>query len=205
MCGGARPARMERHVVPADNACLFTALAYLTGGGMAGGPTMRRRVAAHIEGHPETYTEGMLGQPPAEYARHMQRAEAWGGGIELRAASDLLGLEVVALSVKTGGVSRFGEERAHARRVLLLYDGIHYDAVHRLPGPTLVFDAADGAALEGARAVAAAARAARQYTDLAGFSLACLACGAGLTGEKGAREHAAATGHTNFAECPALR
>lgn len=52
--------------------------------------------------------------------------------------------------------------------------------------------------------MAAAARAARAYTDLAGFSLACGVCGAGLTGERAAREHAAATGHANFSECAPL-
>ena len=206
VCGGPRPARLERHAVPADNACLFTALAYLAGGGtMRGGPAMRARVVAHLLARPGDFPEALLGQPPAAYAAHMARPETWGGGLEMRAASDLLGLEVVAVCVKTGSVSRFGEERAYSRRVLLLYDGIHFDALHR-PGspPELDFATADQGALDEALAVAAAARAARAYTDLAGFALACGVCGAGLTGERAAREHARDTGHANFVECAPL-
>ena len=63
-----------------------------------------------------------------------------------------------------------------------------------------VFDVSDASALEQARAVAAEARAARQYTDTSSFTLRCLVCQKGLVGEKGAQEHAKATGHINFAE-----
>ena len=38
------------------------------------------------------------------------------------------------------------------------------------------------------------------FTDLAGFTLRCLVCGEGITGEKHVQSHALATGHTNFAE-----
>ena len=54
--------------------------------------------------------------------------------------------------------------------------------------------------LQGARQLAAAARAARAYTDTASFTLRCGVCQLGLRGEKEAVEHAKATGHTNFAE-----
>ncbi len=36
--------------------------------------------------------------------------------------------------------------------------------------------------------------------DLAGFTLRCMVCNKGLTGEKEAREHAVATRHQNFAQ-----
>lgn len=41
---------------------------------------------------------------------------------------------------------------------------------------------------------------ARQYTDLAGFSLRCLVCGKALTGQTDAQSHATLTGHINFGE-----
>ncbi|KAJ1639818.1 hypothetical protein T492DRAFT_856164 [Pavlovales sp. CCMP2436] len=44
------------------------------------------------------------------------------------------------------------------------------------------------------------AHANRQFTDTAKFELRCLVCQAGLFGEKGAQEHAKATGHVNFSE-----
>ena len=39
-----------------------------------------------------------------------------------------------------------------------------------------------------------------QFVDVSGFSLKCMVCGQGLKGAQGAQEHAAATGHKNFAE-----
>ena len=41
---------------------------------------------------------------------------------------------------------------------------------------------------------------ARQYTDVAKFSLKCLACGTGLQGQSEAQRHAMETGHINFGE-----
>ena len=41
---------------------------------------------------------------------------------------------------------------------------------------------------------------ARQFTDLAGFTLRCLVCGKALTGQTDAQSHAKATGHINFGE-----
>ena len=41
---------------------------------------------------------------------------------------------------------------------------------------------------------------ARQYTDLANFSLRCLVCGQPLQGQTDAQSHAMATGHINFGE-----
>ena len=38
------------------------------------------------------------------------------------------------------------------------------------------------------------------YTDVAGFQIVCNDCGAKLKGERGATEHATATGHYNFGE-----
>ena len=43
-------------------------------------------------------------------------------------------------------------------------------------------------------------RQARNFTDTATFSLQCLVCGAGLRGNADAEQHAAATGHQNFAQ-----
>ena len=39
-----------------------------------------------------------------------------------------------------------------------------------------------------------------QFTDVGNFAVKCLVCGRGLAGAKDVQEHAAATGHTNFAE-----
>jgi ubiquitin thioesterase OTU1 len=112
-------------------------------------------------------------------------------------------LSVSAISVSPP--RRAGEDQGHARRIFLIYDGIHYDCIVERPSPAggeerRIFDGADADALDGATALGAEANRARQFTDLSAFALRCLVCGRGLTGAADAQAHAAATGHTNFAE-----
>jgi ubiquitin thioesterase OTU1 len=52
----------------------------------------------------------------------------------------------------------------------------------------------------GAEQLVAACHQARQFTDIANFTLRCGVCQIGLKGEKEAVEHAKATGHQNFSE-----
>ena len=205
VCGGPRPpAGMVRHVVPSDNHCLFTALGFLHSGGRSMGRAGELRVSlsAHMLAHPEAFSEAVLGEPPAAYARRIATSLAWGGGLEMAAASDVWGLQVAAVCIKTGRISLFGEDQpARRRRLYVLYDGVHFDALVRESSPlTTIFDAGDAEAEAGALQVAEAARRARQYVDLAGFALMCSACGAGLTGQEEAVAHAGATGHTSFQE-----
>jgi ubiquitin thioesterase OTU1 len=56
------------------------------------------------------------------------------------------------------------------------------------------------AAATGAEQLVAACHQARQFTDIANFTLRCGVCQIGIKGEKEAVEHAKATGHQNFAE-----
>lgn len=55
-------------------------------------------------------------------------------------------------------------------------------------------------AAAGAEQLVAACHQARQFTDIANFTLRCGVCQIGLKGEKEAAEHAKATGHQNFSE-----
>lgn len=55
------------------------------------------------------------------------------------------------------------------------------------------------AAASGAERLVAACHEARQFTDIANFTLRCGVCQIGLKGEKEAVEHAKTTGHQNFA------
>ncbi|KAG9226157.1 hypothetical protein CCMSSC00406_0005068 [Pleurotus cornucopiae] len=103
-----------------------------------------------------------------------------------------------------GGVS--------GNRCILVYSGIHYDAATLAPMPDAdpewhqtVFpitsndDASDPITVA-AKKLAGILRARRQYTNTATFDLRCEQCNQGLKGEKGARAHADATGHTRFGE-----
>ena len=93
---------------------------------------------------------------------------------------------------------------------MLVYDGLHYDALAlaRSPfapeaGDATLFALSDPRTAEvraAAGELVAQARANRQFTDTARFTLRCGVCQCGLKGEKEALEHAKATGHQNFSE-----
>lgn len=206
MCDSAAPAPsvIERHVVPADNSCLFTSLAYvLRGRRMDGAASMRSAIASYIVSHTGKYDDAILGQPASSYAAYVQRAEMWGGGIECAVVSDMESVQIVAVDIKTALPQVFGEASTCTRRVLLLYDGIHWDALQRKGGDgaiTTVFTLDDEDAVAQAVEIAKELRRKHEFTDMANFTLRCLVCRDGIRGEAGAREHAASTGHQNFAE-----
>ena len=97
-----------------------------------------------------------------------------------------------------------------AERVFLLYDGLHYDALALSPfeGAPEELDMtqhpcdSDNSATvdDGVARLVAAAHAAKAFTDLQGFTLRCLVCREGMTGQAAAAAHAKSTGHANFGE-----
>jgi len=76
-----------------------------------------------------------------------------------------------------------------------------YDAMTLSPGPstpssfhTTVFPISDTAVFSAAEKLVADLKKKKYFTDTSNFDLRCGICGVGLKGEKGAREHAMATG-----------
>jgi len=95
------------------------------------------------------------------------------------------------------------------QRVILLYSGIHYDAVTLSPDPDLLshiefhttkFSISDTSTLDAAQKLASELRQKKKFTNTTTFDLKCEICGKGLKGEKEARAHASQTGHTAFGE-----
>jgi ubiquitin thioesterase OTU1 len=86
----------------------------------------------------------------------------------------------------------------------LFYNGLHYDPLAGAAAPHPRTFPREGpeqaAAAAGAQALAATARAAGTYTDLAGFTLRCSECGVGVTGQAGAVRHAQDSTHNSFFE-----
>lgn len=210
MCGTKRPVEpvasvIERHVVPADNSCLFTAVGYMIDDRhrMDRAALLRSDIASYISTHADKYNDAILGKPLSEYLTWITSRDHWGGAIECSVVSDKLGMEVAAIDIKTLRPVLFGEGSGYSRRMYLLYDGIHYDAVQQRGGDgaiRTVFDVGDEEVLAGAISLAGELQRTRQYTDMANFTLQCMSCSKGLTGESEARVHARDTGHTNFSE-----
>mmetsp|Transcript_24102 Transcript_24102/g.61600 ORF Transcript_24102/g.61600 Transcript_24102/m.61600 type:complete len:142 (-) Transcript_24102:541-966(-) len=127
---------------------------------------------------------------------------------QLAILSAHFGMEIAAFDIQTQRVDVFGQGSGHPTRVMLLYDGVHYDLIVKTlfdGAPEeldiCTFDAATmDAAMAEASILVAEAYKARKFTDTSNFTLRCLVCQKGLVGEAGALEHAKSTGHANFTE-----
>ncbi|KAG9332701.1 hypothetical protein JZ751_014800 [Albula glossodonta] len=199
---------LARRVVPADNSCLFTSVFYVVEGGVydpSCAPEMRGLIAQIVASDPASYSEAVLGKTNEDYCAWIRRSDTWGGAIEVSILSKFYQCEICVVDTQTVRVDRFGEDAGYRKRVLLIYDGIHYDPLQReTPGseapPQTVFSAADDVILAQALELADEARRKRQFTDVNRFTLRCMVCQTGLVGQAEAREHAKETGHTNFGE-----
>ena len=127
---GAGGEQFLRRVIPADNSCLFNAVAHaLEGGCKDRASTLRKVVADAVLADGERFCEAVLGQPPKEYAEWIQDAAHWGGGIELAVLAEHFNTELAAFDIQSQRVDTFGSTNGYSQRAFLLYDGIHYDAL----------------------------------------------------------------------------
>lgn len=196
-----------RRVVDADNSCLFHSIGYAYRQPTTSSPSLRSAVASAILKDPTTHSEAFLGKPTAEYATWIQDASSWGGQIELSVLSKLLKLEIVALDIIRNRHDAYGTEDNYRRRIFVIYDGIHYDAVAYCFDPQLppemditVFSPNDLIVMERAKALCEQEHKRKAFTDTSSFSLRCLVCQQGLKGQAEAAQHARQTGHSNFSE-----
>jgi ubiquitin thioesterase OTU1 len=172
-------------------------------------PALRKVIADVVSGDAFTYNDGFLGKPNAEYCRWILESNHWGGAVELSILAKHFKREIAAYDIQTKRCDVYGQGEGYPERVMLLYDGLHYDAmVLTYEGAPHDMDitmfpsrgpAADAAGRKASKVVNEA-HAARQFTDTANFTLRCLVCQKGLKGEKEALEHAKASGHSNFSE-----
>lgn len=144
--------------------------------------------------------------------------------LELSIFSNHYGAEICSIDVESGRIDRFGSEKSYSNRCILLYSGIHYDAVTLAPIPDAppdfhetLFSITNAEILPAAEKLASKLRAKKAYTNTSTFELRCgvsvprssrllllslslKVCKKGLKGEKEARAHAQETGHTDFTE-----
>lgn len=199
---------LMKHVVPADNSCLFTSIFFVLNGKTEGASDaatyMRQLVAETIRNDPTNYSEAILGKPIDKYCEWIQDDKSWGGAIELSILANHYGVEIVAVDTINAIINRFGEDQSYPHRVFLLFDGIHYDPLYLEPfdGSKIetIFPAEDERLLQEAVQLAQEAKSSRQFTDVDKFTLKCLVCNVCLKGQTQAQEHARQTGHMNFGE-----
>ncbi|GAA5837480.1 hypothetical protein JCM9279_006766 [Rhodotorula babjevae] len=213
--------------VPDDNSCLFRAVGLVLAPSERDAAASLRQVVARAiqadqasssssSGAEASYSAAVLGRAPAEYVETILRPSSWGGAIELAVFARHFGTEIWSVDVQTGRVDRFGEGDGYEQFALIVYSGIHYDALTfsfappepstgAFPPPNLDFDTTvfpryQEHLLDAALTLVGQLRARHAYTDTASFTLKCGECGTALKGEKEARQHAESSGHTAFTE-----
>ncbi|GAA5993554.1 hypothetical protein JCM5350_002802 [Sporobolomyces pararoseus] len=202
-------------VVPDDNSCLFTAVSLGFHPSSPPNPSaLRKIVADSIRSNPFTYSEVLLGRPPKDYIETILSPKSWGGAIELSILSAHYQSEIWSIDVQTGRIDKFGEGNGYQNCILVVYSGIHYDALtfsfappSATPfSPDLSFDTTifplplDPNTLSAAQRLVESLRKSHSYTDTATFTLRCEVCREAIVGEKEARQHATQTGHQRFGE-----
>lgn len=198
-------------VMPDDNSCMFRAFGSAFFGVMDNMTELRSIVAQNIQAQPEKYPAVVLDKQPDDYCRWIQTEDAWGGAIELDIFSRHFEVEICSIDVQTLRIDRFNEGKP--TRCILVYSGIHYDVIALSPADppydhtyapaefdTKIFDAKDNVILERAVELCQILQARHYFTDTATFTLLCNICKRTFTGEVGAAEHAAKTGHWDFGE-----
>ena len=199
---------LVRQVVPANNSCLFTSVNFVMEKGkldLACADAMRQLIASVVASDQDTYNEAILGRTNDEYCGWILNDQSWGGAIEVSILSKYYAVEIDVIDTQSVRINRFGEDQNYSQRVLLIYDGIHYDPLMVEPfdpseGVKTMFPTMDDTILTQALDLAAEAKSSRQFTDTQKFALRCLVCNKCLTGQVEAQSHAKDTGHINFGE-----
>lgn len=120
---GSTGKAVVRRIVPDDNSCLFSAIAYCVGRGRMGASEMRSLVAQAVVADPIQWNEAILEKEPSEYAAWILDTSKWGGAIELLILSQQLAIEISAFDVQTQRIDTYGEGSGYSKRILVVYDG----------------------------------------------------------------------------------
>ncbi|KAE8717194.1 Detected protein of confused Function [Hibiscus syriacus] len=101
-----------RRVIPSDNSCLFNVVGYVMDHDKTKAPELRQVMVATVSSDPTKYSKAFLGKPNAEYCAWILDSDKWG-----------------AYDIQTTRCDLYGQEKNYSERVMLIYDGLHYDAL----------------------------------------------------------------------------
>ncbi|KAK8941667.1 hypothetical protein KSP40_PGU010753 [Platanthera guangdongensis] len=200
-----------RRVIPSDNSCLFNAVGYVMDHDRHRASELRQVIAAAVASDPLKYNEAFLGKSNDDYCAWITNPEKWGGAIELSILSEYYAREIAAYDIQTSRCDLYGQSKGYRERVMLIYDGLHYDALAMSPFENapdefdqtifvVISNRTIGLVESLALNLVKDAQRKRSYTNTANFTLRCGVCQIGVIGQKEAVEHAQATGHVNFQE-----
>ena len=195
-----------KRTIDADNSCLFNSIGYCLLDSRKEQKTMRKVVRDTIKKKQKEF-EVMLDREFHEYLEWIMKSTSWGGAIEIMILSKYYKTELCVVNIQSLTHIIYGQESFYDKRIYLLYDGLHYDAIVRNiyedaseDTDEKVFITSDKYALEGALVFVNGLRKLRQFTDLTKCELVCTDCYLGLKNTKEASAHAEETKHVNFEE-----
>jgi ubiquitin thioesterase OTU1 len=91
---------------------------------------LRELIADTVKADLIKYSEAFLGRSNKDYCKWIQKQDSWGGAIELSILSEFYRIEISVMDTQYMRMNRFGEDKSYSKRVYLIYDGIHYDALY---------------------------------------------------------------------------
>lgn len=194
------PTEAVKIEIPADNSCLFNAISYLCTGSSNRGPELRQHVVKEVRANPATYTAVVLGCSQDEYCRFIMDPMHWGGYIEMGILSKLYDVEIAVLHIQECRIMPVSSG-APTKRVFLLYDNTHYDAVvfrgygiDELRRPNID----DSVSMQLAEDMMQKLKLTGCYTDTKNGMMKCDKCGKMCQGKGEAQQHTNKTGHNEF-------
>ncbi|KAF8469145.1 hypothetical protein BDZ91DRAFT_792904 [Kalaharituber pfeilii] len=196
-------------VMEDDNSCLFRAISYSICDSQFSPIELRQLVVSTILADPVTYNEAVLGQKVDDYCSWITMDSSWGGGIELAIFAKFFDVEIMSMDVSSASVIRFNEGSPNL--CILVYSGIHYDAIALSPITAYsfqshpdqdirIFDRNDLTVIQAARELVQQLKKRKYFTDTNKFTLRCEICREALVGQAEASQHAKITGHMEFGE-----
>lgn len=72
---------------------------------------------------------GYLGKSNEEYCTWITNPQNWGGEIELLILSHFYKKQIAAFDIESNNCFIYGEDVGFTERIMLVYDGLHYDAL----------------------------------------------------------------------------
>jgi ubiquitin thioesterase OTU1 len=198
------PGSVVKRAVPDDNSCLFHAISLCFD--HINVEDLRTLIAKTVLADPINWNEGTLQQKPSEYASYIKRTNTWGGSVELCIFSEHYKCEIFVLDTARQRQNNFGEDKNYGKRIYLVYDGIHYDALVWTSNPNskawdvTVFDPKNKTAEDGCVAFMKKEFQSGHYVDEYNYKIKCGQCGQVFVGNKNASAHSNATGHTSFTQ-----
>lgn len=196
-------------VMKDDNSCMFRAVSYTVLHTTQTGNDLRKIVSSAVKENSDIYTDAILGKKRLEYMEWIEKSTSWGGAIELEILAQYFGITIYSLDVANLRIDEYNPGKP--RFVLLIYSGIHYDAVSLVPdlatdgnfeNDITIFEEKEiSEIIMGKfRELGKILNSNHYYTDTSKFTLKCFQCGKYIVGEKDAIQHVKSTGHSEFGE-----